>query len=60
MEVGYVRPYQTAKARELDRGPDLTVTALEPDRGPDISDASDMSDLGQIYPTWNQCQCSGT
>jgi hypothetical protein len=38
MEVGYIRPDPAAKA-------------LEPDRKSDISDASDMSTLGQIYST---------
>jgi hypothetical protein len=47
MEVGYIRP-------------DLAAKALEPDRKPDMSNASDMSALGQIYPTWNWCQGSGT
>jgi hypothetical protein len=38
MEVGYIRP-------------DLATKALEPDRKSDMSNASDMSALGQIYPT---------
>jgi hypothetical protein len=32
---------------------------LEPDRGSDMSDASDMSTLGRIYPTWNWHRGSG-
>jgi hypothetical protein len=33
---------------------------LEPDRWSYISDALDISALDRIYPTWSQCEGSGT
>jgi hypothetical protein len=38
MEVGYIQP-------------DPATKVLEPDRKPNMSDASNMSALGWIYPT---------
>jgi hypothetical protein len=38
MKLGYIPPGSVAKV-------------LEPDQSPDMSDASNMSALGRIYPT---------